>query len=30
MPAGFRLVKKGSPYSITARRVPELVPVLGS
>jgi len=22
--------KKGSPYSITARRVPELIPVLGS
>jgi len=24
------LVKKGSPYSITDRRVPELIPVLGS
>jgi len=23
-------VKKGSPYSITERRVPELIPVLGS
>ena len=23
-------VKKGSPYSITKRRVPELIPVLGS
>ena len=25
-----RMVKKGSPYSITERRVPELIPVLGS
>jgi len=24
-----RIVKKGSPYSITKRRVPELIPVLG-
>ena len=24
------LIKKGSPYSITERRVPELIPVLGS
>jgi len=24
------VVKKGSPYSITERRVPELIPVLGS
>jgi len=24
------LVKKGSPYSITEHRVPELIPVLGS
>ena len=24
------LVKKGSPYSIAKRRVPELIPVLGS
>jgi len=24
------LAKKGSPYSITERRVPELIPVLGS
>jgi len=23
-------LKKGSPYSITERRVPELIPVLGS
>ena len=23
-------IKKGSPYSITERRVPELIPVLGS
>jgi len=28
MPKGAR--KKGSPYSITERRVPELIPVLGS
>ena len=26
----FRLSKKGSPYAITERRVPELIPVLGS
>jgi len=26
----FSLVKKGSPYSITERRVPQLIPVLGS
>jgi len=26
----FCLIKKGSPYSITKRRVPELIPVLGS
>ena len=25
-----RIAKKGSPYSITERRVPELIPVLGS
>jgi len=25
-----RKCKKGSPYSITERRVPELIPVLGS
>ena len=25
-----RVSKKGSPYSITQRRVPELIPVLGS
>ena len=25
-----RVGKKGSPYSITERRVPELIPVLGS
>ena len=25
-----KLSKKGSPYSITKRRVPELIPVLGS
>ena len=25
-----RQIKKGSPYSITERRVPELIPVLGS
>ena len=25
-----RLLKKGSPYSITERRVPELIPVVGS
>ena len=24
------LIKKGSPYSVTERRVPELIPVLGS
>ena len=24
------LTRKGSPYSITERRVPELIPVLGS
>jgi len=24
------VTKKGSPYSITERRVPELIPVLGS
>ena len=24
------LIKKGRPYSITGRRVPELIPVLGS
>ena len=24
------ILKKGSPYSITERRVPELIPVLGS
>jgi len=24
------MLKKGSPYSITERRVPELIPVLGS
>jgi len=30
--AAYRLIKKskGSPYSITERRVPELIPVLGS
>ena len=28
--AGGSNVKKGSPYSITERRVPELIPVLGS
>jgi len=28
--AHFRSLLKGSPYSITARRVPELIPVLGS
>ena len=27
---GFLLKGKGSPYSITERRVPELIPVLGS
>ena len=27
---GAQLLKKGSPYSITERRVPELIPVLGS
>ena len=26
----FKGAKKGSPYSITERRVPELIPVLGS
>jgi len=26
----YSLFKKGSPYSITERRVPELIPVLGS
>jgi len=26
----FGMVKKGSPYSITKCRVPELIPVLGS
>ena len=26
----LRHIKKGSPYSITERRVPELIPVLGS
>ena len=26
----YRYIKKGSPYSITERRVPELIPVLGS
>ena len=26
----FQLKNKGSPYSITKRRVPELIPVLGS
>ena len=26
----FYMVKKGSPYSITERRVTELIPVLGS
>jgi len=26
----LRQCKKGSPYSITERRVPELIPVLGS
>jgi len=25
-----KYIKKGSPYSITERRVPELIPVLGS
>ena len=28
--AYLRMAKKGSPYSITERRVPELIPVLGS
>jgi len=27
---GVKKVGKGSPYSITERRVPELIPVLGS
>ena len=27
---GEKLVKKGSPYSITEHRVPELIPVLGN
>jgi len=26
----YHIVKKGSPYSITERRVPQLIPVLGS
>ena len=26
----YRFLKKGSPYSITERRVPKLIPVLGS
>jgi len=30
MAASVVLCKKGSPYSITERRVPELIPVLGS
>jgi len=29
-PRGTEGGKKGSPYSITERRVPELIPVLGS
>jgi len=28
--AGYDKKQKGSPYSITERRVPELIPVLGS
>jgi len=31
MPAGtYVSIQKGSPYSITERRIPELIPVLGS
>jgi len=30
VPAAQKGAKKGSPYSITERRVPELIPVLGS
>ena len=30
LPVPAHLGKKGSPYSITERRVPELMPVLGS
>ena len=30
MPSQLNTVKKGSPYSIAERRVPELIPVLGS
>jgi len=30
MTCSLNLPKKGSPYSITERRVPELIPVLGS
>jgi len=30
MPSQLNTIKKGSPYSIAERRVPELIPVLGS
>jgi len=30
IPTASLVIQKGSPYSITERRVPELIPVLGS